>query len=628
MIVYDRLTYTKISVEGLQVPVLPGRYQMTGDALFNGHTQVGVGDALVSDGSNKLSVNGYAVSFMDAVENKKDQVKFEIVVKVLFQINKLLDNPDKISGILPSPLVPSQVFDDDGEFSQLEVLLGKVLGKGHLHEINRRPRIDMRYDDQVLPVSRARRLAPSAHRHLAAHSECWQRKTLTGIQPKKIMGQISEDEYALYENKVYARLLDRLDLLLLKRLQELSELLENFDQGLKLESADSLNYRLRNSLFSLWGETFTSMESSEIARDKIERVQNRLKEYSKSIRGLIQGELYKRVPRNAQVATKLQLTNILAHDQHYRFLVKLWNASLESHEKNELPEEKYQKNKVLQQAYINYCKLLIVRSLKELGYHSKTQGIHGRDFLFRDHKIIVALSRSNWEIYNERSGQKIVLVPIASWNSGGLKTVRKGETLIIPCCFHSEDILFVSPSAWITGKYDGPLVLSPLDFYVQERLIALLKSWILFKPFSEYAQLITKLPKEVMSKFKNLKECKVEDAYSIRLLQPISKNELEPILNDLKAVNAIGSLEQFAAAMVSMEQIAWCPICKEKANLTIWKDRRAFKAVCSRRACQLEWGIYSNGNKKSDVRFFTQDQKEGGFKTNGRWFDQYELIRF
>ncbi|ACN14589.1 hypothetical protein HRM2_14800 [Desulforapulum autotrophicum HRM2] len=598
---------------------------MTGEALINGHTQMGADDVMVSDGTHKLSFNGHIVSFFDAVEDKEEQVKFEIVVKALLQIDKVLTGPDDVSDMLPPPLVPRQVFDDDGEFNPLEILLDHVLKKGHLHEINRRPRIDMRYDDRVLPVSRAKRLSPSAHRHLAAHSECWQRRTLTGIQPKKIMGQISEDEYGLYENRVYARLLDRLDRSLNKRLQELSELLENFDEGLKLESADSLNYRLRNSLFSLWGETFTSMESVSLVRCKIERVQKRLKEYSKSIKGLIQGNLYNRVPRNAQVASKIQLTNILAHDQHYRFIVKLWNSSLEGNDKNILPEEKYKKNMALQLAYINYCKLLIVRSLKELGYFSKSKGIHGCRFLFKGHELTVTLKKASWEIENKRSGQKLILIPIASWNSEGLKTIKEGDKLIIPCCLNSVGNTFLTPSDWITGKYDGPLVLSPLDFYVQERLVSLLISWILLKPFQAYGQLINKLPRTIMPQLKNIKSCKVEGEYSVRLLEPISDRDAGLILNALEAANADGSRAQFETAKVFMDQITRCPFCQEEAKLTPWEGGQAFKAVCSRSDCKLEWGIFCRSHEIPNVRFYTKDRKKGGFKNNGRWSDQYEL---
>jgi len=262
-----------------------------------------------------------------------------------------------------------------------------------------------------------------------------------------------------------------------------------------------------------------------------------------------------------------------------------------------------------------------------LGYSSKSKGIHGCRFLFKGHELIVTLKKENWWIENKRSGQTLILVPIASWNSEGLETIKEGDKLIIPCCLNSVEKPFLTPSEWITGKSDGPLVLSPLDFYVQERLVSLLKSWILMKPFQAYGQLINKLPRTVMPQFKNLKECKVEGEYSLRLLQPVSKNASELITNALKAANANGSREQFDTAMVFMDQIARCPFCQEKANLTIWEERLAFKAVCNRSGCQLEWGIFYGNNEKPEVLFSTKDQKKGGFKTNGRWFDQYELIR-
>ena len=72
--------------------------------------------------------------------------------------------------------------------------------------------MDLRYEETVTEVSRARRLSQwNVYTHLASHSECWQRQTLSGIQPKRVLARFSEDDYAIYENRVYARLLDSLD---------------------------------------------------------------------------------------------------------------------------------------------------------------------------------------------------------------------------------------------------------------------------------------------------------------------------------------------------------------------------------------------------------------------------------
>jgi hypothetical protein len=70
--------------------------------------------------------------------------------------------------------------------------------------------MDMRYDEELVDISRAKKIANNAHRHLAIHSETWQQRTLVGIHPKKILARLSEDEIAIYENKVFVSLLDKL----------------------------------------------------------------------------------------------------------------------------------------------------------------------------------------------------------------------------------------------------------------------------------------------------------------------------------------------------------------------------------------------------------------------------------
>jgi hypothetical protein len=101
----------------------------------------------------------------------------------------------------------------------LEQMLCAVLKGGRLHSISTGPRVDLKYEESVTDVSRARRLTNSTYTHLASHSECWQRQTLSGIQPRRVLARFSEDDYATYENRVYARLLDGLDNYLTRRLR-------------------------------------------------------------------------------------------------------------------------------------------------------------------------------------------------------------------------------------------------------------------------------------------------------------------------------------------------------------------------------------------------------------------------
>ena len=236
----DRFTNQQLTTNDLHGHIVPGRYMLLEDGLINGHSEKVAGDILCGDGSEKLTFGDRSFTCEEAISGD-EQARVELT---RLSITQITDSLDLSSSLLPSPLIPGQLFTEEGELNDLETKLQNVLEKGHLHEISRRPRYDMRYDELVQPVSRAKRLASSSHRHLAAHSECWQRRTLTGIQPKKIMGLVSEDEFNLYENRVFSRLLDQLERFLNKRLKEIEELKNNFYAALELDGAEHLDYRL------------------------------------------------------------------------------------------------------------------------------------------------------------------------------------------------------------------------------------------------------------------------------------------------------------------------------------------------------------------------------------------------
>ncbi|WP_157097546.1 hypothetical protein [Photobacterium sp. J15] len=592
---------------------------MLEDALFNGHTLLEKGRVLVGDGTGRINIGEESFSCQDAI-NTEDQANYDLVCLALLQIDQHVDLFE--SEVKPSPLIPSQLFSDEGKLNALEERLEEVLEKGHLHEISRRPRYDMRYDELVQPVSRAKRLASSSHRHLAAHSECWQRRTLTGIQPKKIMGLISEDEYHIYENRVFARLLDKLDRFLDKRISEVIELQTNLNEALDLENSTELNYRISQKLFALWGETFTS-ESALSALELLESTRHKLEQQSKKIKQLINGSLYKCVPRNAQVPGQLKPTNILSHDQHYRYLLLLWNSlRKERHNGSQTPAIYFEGQEALQQAYIHYCGMIIYRSLCQLGYTVESAASSYKCLSKSGRQLTVKLENTRWIIEDAHYGNQLELVAISSWRSDQLKAFQEKNRLIIPCCLNHDE----SPSQvadWLTGDYTGPLVLTPMDFYVEERLTSLLQTWLMIKPLNEYGIVIDKIPTSILPTIKNTSSIEALSNHSARLLEPISDADMNRLGNELKKHQAKKSLEDFIQNKFSLDQLAICPVCQQKAQF-YHRDQQTFKAVCVNNDCKLEWQII-NTEQGRLFEMYPANTDGNSFKRLGRWYSRIRL---
>ena len=610
----DRVTNQQILLKGLPEHIVPGRYLLCEDVLLNQHTMLKSGTILSGDGSDNLKINDLEFKCSGQLD-AEFQAACKFIGLALHQIAEAFSSGDLDE--LPSPLLPSNLFSEEGELNALEEMLDEVLARGHLQEISRRPRYDMRYDELVQPISRSKRLASSSHRHLSAHSECWQARTLTGIQPKKVLSRVSEDEYNLYENRAFARLVDRLERFLDKRLKEVSELQKNLNDALDLEDSSDIDFRLSKKLFELWGETFTS-EAALLALDALEETQKKLTAFLKKVRSLIQGDLYRRIPRNAQISGRLQPTNILTHDQHYRHLLMLWNTlQVESKKDHLTPAETTEINQRLQQHYGEYCQLITIRALKELHFSvGRISSVEYQCSRFgRTVKLQINKSK-DLELTDSINKTSIVLVPIFSWAEEHPGVVRDRKSVRIPC-FPNVDSVSELPSGWVTGENNNPLQMSPMDFYVEEQVVSLLNYWLLSGPIHSYGQAIDKVPTETMAMIDDWSGIERSGAHSFRILNDL---DIVPLQKSLRKNNAKASLEVVSLHMAAIRQLSHCPACNTPASFEP-RDKQTFIARCRENSCEMEWTIqYTNSEKQ--YRQYVRDDSKNSFSASGRWLEK------
>jgi hypothetical protein len=622
----DRLTGKTIESNDLTDSITPGRYQLSDDAEIYPHTVMKCNDMLLSDGTGEIMIGDRRIACQDRIETREEQSKYDIQTNAIIQIHHTItENPDS----WPSPLVPSKLFDDSGAQNELVETIESVLTEGHLFEIDQRPYIDIHYVDMLTDVHRARRVSSKSYSHLAAQTKYWHKRTVSGIVPRKILCRVSEDQFVLYENKVFARLIDRLERYLNKQLNDLKTLQDNINQILELKTTQHLHHRTSNKVFSIWGEIFNDKKTEEtlsILQNKQETIAFQLK----TMRRLKQGFLYSRIPAGAYIPEKIQMTNVLAHNPHYRQLTRLWNmAHKQTMEKDHmLPKEVLQKNKELQNAYINYCKLLILRSLKELGYTIKNNDNDIYTCKSFKHQINICLTQSRWileetyennEIFSTK--RQLIFVPVATWNCKELNIIQHENQLIIPCCLYSSEQSKL-PSEWIDGKFTGALMLSPLDLYIQERLIGLLRNWIWYKAIHSYGKDIQKVPLPLISTIKSIPEIEIITDHMVRFLKPVSYEKKENIRKKCMEIYSSETHKHFEKSMVLLEQLSICICCNKKTrNFEPWSNK-CFKAFC--KECSLEWGIYHNG-KNREFRMFFQAFKSDKFTDNGRFFDKFVL---
>lgn len=606
----DRLTGQKVLFEKITGSIEPGRYLRLEDEMEK---------ILCGDGGGVIKIDGFSVVCLDRLETN-DEIKFHLVRQAIRQIVEMTKSKKTKA---ESPLMPARLLNDESQLNELEEYLDSIMKKGHLHEISRCPRMDMRYEEKVQDVSRAKRLAPSSHRHLAAHSECWQNRSFTGIQPKRILSRVSEDEYNLYENRVFCRLLDRLSRFLSKRLFELEQLMQTLHHALDLGESTTLNFRLRTKLFSVWGETFSEDETLAAA-EQLEETKITLEGLLKKVKHLMHSGIYQEIPKNAQVPARLIPSNILTHDPHYRYLFPLWNKLSEiSGDVDLTAEEKCEQQIQFQHDYTAYCGLVVRRALQQLGFIKEVMNDTDTSiYVKRDYKLEVRQKEENWFIHDKVLSKTIKLCPIATWHFENLQTCQTNNTISIPCVLHLDSSP-AHPACFLDTLQQGPMQLSPMDFYVEEQMVTLLNIWIFRNIVRGYGQGIPRIPKKVMALVEPIKEIQTAHHSSeIQVLGPVSNEDRKSVIKSLQQENAMQACEQFLLQIKLVDALSYCPLCQSKANFISWENK-TFKGECLNKSCQLVWTLFNQEEQRTLC--FKTDKEEDSFQHSGRWVQSISL---
>ena len=558
-----------------QLPALiqPGRYQSVNDGpAFNGHTPVFTG-VLVSDGDQRCQLGDEACTFTPP--QKSLAAATELLSKVIATIDA-----EALQAPLMSPLMPASIIDAKSHLQPFEERLLDVVKQGHLHHISQRPRLDLHYEDEVADIGRARRLAKGALVHLASHSECWQRQTLSGVIPKKVLARFSEDNYGIYENRVYARLLDKIERYLHARLAELRGLQATLNQALRFYEAENVDYRLREEICRLWGMTFSAEETSNASKLLGETLE-KLERLYQTIAGLQQSGLYLLVSRQAQVTGVLHMTNILGHDQHYRHLAILWDQLAKvTQAKRATPAERFRQNQSLASVYSRYAGLVMRRAL--LPYLNGQDGgvWAGRHILLRQRGL-------EWQLLSSSpalSTPEDVLLTIVPWLSDAPApevTPQSKERFIAWPAMGQEIDAAYCPEQWIP--------LSPTDMYCTERFGLLVDQVLCRMAMITYAQPLQKIPQKVLEQAKQVAGVQVNSEQNeLIVTEALAEEAVTALKEALVSSNSTAqasALERHNQAILALEK---CPVCTGRAPL-VFQSPVGFKANCLDKKCATRY---------------------------------------
>lgn len=511
---------------------------------------------------------------------------------------------------LPNPLVPNSVFNAETKLKPLEKMLQDVIEKGHLHHIAYNPRMDMRYDEELVDVSRAKKISNNAHRYLAGHSETWQQRSLVGIRPKKVLAKMSDDELLIYENKVFAQLLDKLRFYVASRLNDLVEQQANLQAALNLGDSSDTYYKLRNKLCELWAENLTADETESILSQLEETILYNQQILS-TIKKLQSSGLYIQIPPpHRKVADQLHKTNILNYDQHYRHLNRLWSTLYEQKNKTPSFKEKIESYWKFQHDYVEeYSLLIILKAFSALGFQihkledqSSSYTLRRGSLIFR---LYLEIDLKIWKISSQRDVLNIV--PIAN---------EIDEHSLEELEHHPNLVIFALGTEEASNQSDRFVWVNPFNFEAIEKFIVIVLEWI-YKPILQsYSKVLQlgRIPQPVKNEL-SLHTYIVNEDEQIQLVNVLSSQQLSALESVCTSSNTEHVYQIIKKQQDDYRHMTHCPICLSQADFKPRPSNKTFIADCTNLECGVNYKLVSNSNH--DKEFYLQ--ASGEWKKGGRW---------
>ncbi|MBX3368582.1 MAG: hypothetical protein KF912_14835 [Phycisphaeraceae bacterium] len=261
--------------------------------------------------------------------------------------------------VAASPLAPR--LDDYLRIRTFDEILEENLV--FLETVCATPRTHLKVESDLVPTARARRVARQAIARLASHREDWERPTVLGVRPRRVLCLVPDENADIYENRLAARLVDHIRLYLQVRLARLADIRRMLSQiSDHASGAASGHHWRRDRLYALWAGAV----QDDAAVDVAVHTQARLDALYIRVLGLLDSPLYRAVPHGAPVSG-LRYTNILSNDPHYRKVATLWKRWTELGAERPLSDQQvYERQQSVCSAMSWFSWLVVVRAAEQL----------------------------------------------------------------------------------------------------------------------------------------------------------------------------------------------------------------------------------------------------------------------
>ena len=101
------------------------------------------------------------------------------------------------------------MVDPDIDYDTLENKIDEIIKRlPAIKSIFVHPLLHLKENEEVLPIESVRGINQTSIIHIASHSELWNDLTNDGIKPVKLLTKTYNDNYSIYENRVFCNTID------------------------------------------------------------------------------------------------------------------------------------------------------------------------------------------------------------------------------------------------------------------------------------------------------------------------------------------------------------------------------------------------------------------------------------
>lgn len=271
---------------------------------------------------------------MDDVLNQENSQEIKNVTNSDLDgcFEKISDSLDKIeSDDAFSKLFYEAYLAGDRSLYQKDIIETKVFDEEWIRtlesyfpsidKITNNPKTSIKYESEIVPVEKVRKVGAESVRHLASHTQFVKEVKNGDVIPKKILTNYADEEYAIYENRFVKTLIDRLFIFVTNRYNIIKDNVASFSKNhVNINS----NFKIKNANVDVNVDVVVKKEvNNQNERINISLL-HRVEKLNQMVLSFRNSFLYKKLVNAPKVNPPIMQTNILVKNPDFKNCYTLW----------------------------------------------------------------------------------------------------------------------------------------------------------------------------------------------------------------------------------------------------------------------------------------------------------------